>query len=101
MKKHVSLSGASLEKVYDWAVANAESPLGRTYLAACAVVDLSNPHGIAAQLDRTRPECNGTATFKKRWHEARAPQEQAFILRDTVGRYILEMLKRQAAQAAP
>ncbi len=92
MKKHKALSSKSLELVWEWCERNDGSPLAEAYLAACAAVGALDCSKIADQL---KP------TWKKKEkfgyiYEAYKPFDIAFIYRDTVGRVIFDLLKREA-----
>ncbi len=89
--RHVTLSAGSLKKVWDWAEANNGNPLADAYIDACSAVGALDCRAIADVL-KTTWRAKGFGYI----HEAYKPYNAAFFYRDTVGRLILEMLRRMA-----
>ena len=90
--KTVWLSTKSLERVWSWAIKNEHTPLGEAYMAACAAVGARDCRKIADQLRPTWKRKRGKYGYIS---EAYKLYEMPYTYRDTVGRIILDMLKRE------
>jgi len=87
-----SLSDKSLKVVYEWAESNEPNPLASAYLGACGAVGSLDCSAIAESI-----EMNWRGSPRKRWDEAYKPYYLAFVYRDTIGRMILNEIKRTNA----
>ena len=91
MEKHRSLSTKSLALVWDWCERNQGTPLAEAYITACAALGAFDRKGIAAQLKTTWKRKGGYNHIL----EASDLYRQTFIYRDTVGRTIFDLMKRE------
>lgn len=90
-KKFVYLSKTSRDKVWAWCEENESDPLAEAYMGACYALGAIDCSKIS---DRLKKSWQG----KKVWgwiDEAFALDDLAFKHRDTLGRAILSMLKRE------
>lgn len=91
MKKHVALSNKSLERVYSWCERNEGTALEQAYMDACTAV-----YGLDTISIRVQLKDAWISKKKPRAVEAGKPYDLAFEYRDTIGRMILDLIKREA-----
>jgi len=91
VEKHKGLGDKSLSKVWEWAEENEEtSPLAKAYCASCYAIGVLDSSAICQELEtHWRGKNYGYI------REAYKPYDFAFLYRDTIGRIILDMMKRQ------
>ena len=88
-KKFVHLSSKSAGIVYQWAEINSNNPLSKTYMDACCVLGGIDRKGNHDELQKYwRPGNHDYIKFNTDL------TDKAYILRDTIGRVILEHIKR-------
>ncbi len=104
VKRTRSLSRQSLNAVWKWCEANSAEPLAEAYVDACVLAGKFLVHGergICKRLEQSWP-VKGPGDYSA-FHRACAEGGRAgdisFIVRDIIGRTILDMLKREAALA--
>ena len=90
MKNYVELSRKSRDKVWAWCEENEGTPLAEAYIAACYAVGSLDCSKICEQIKPTWKN-------KRISHisEGFKPYDTGFIHRDTVGRIILNLIKRE------
>jgi hypothetical protein len=96
-KKLVHLSRASLGRVCDWCEKNEDDPLAIAYTSACLAVEYVDYKKIMERLERSWP---GTRNPRcKTWGGwigvAIMLEDLAIAYRDTIGRTILDVIKRE------
>lgn len=94
-KKFVSLSESSLKKVYDWCERNEGDPLAKAYFGACTALGSLETREIAERLGFSRLDRKADSRKVVYWDTAYRIKQLAFKYRDTIGREILKMLKRE------
>jgi hypothetical protein len=96
-KKFAYLSTASLAKLRTWREENENDPLAEAYYAACEAIGAVDTALISDRLRKSWPY-NDDLNNKK-WGGwipvATGLEDLAYQHRDTIGRVILEMIKRE------
>lgn len=92
-KKFVYLSPANLKKVYDWALQNEETPLGKAYCELCVGMGGFDEVAIVRQTEAVLPPSKANGQWAVIW-EVHGKITQA---RDSLGRVILAHMKRSKA----
>lgn len=99
-KKFVSLSNASLCKIWNWCEGNRGDPLELAYVGACNALGTIDCSKISGRLKRSWP--NADDTKGRRWGHwiisAHELDDLAFMHRDTIGRTILGVIKREGGK---
>ena len=93
-KKFVSLSQESLDKIYAWSEVdeNYYTPLAEAYRGDCYVVGITDCSKI---IDQLKPTWKGKRNEYGYISEGLRAGDYMYEHRDTVGRIILDMIKRQ------
>ena len=97
--KFVYLSKTNLAKVLDWCEANENDPIAEAYMGACGAIGAIDCSKIS---DRLEKSWKGPREGKRGygWIEAAYKLDDlAYMHRDTIGRAILNMLKREQPNA--
>lgn len=96
-KRFVGLSNANLVKVWAWAEQHEDNdPIAEAYSAACYAV------GTIRKIDN-RLASSWPTEGRDSWkwtYVSCSLEKQAFEYRDTLGRVIIDMLKREAKKGA-
>ena len=99
-KKFVYLGDANLKKILDWCDKNEDDPFAHFYLGACTSVGSFDSYSLEERLAKSRAKQVELGWLKecKRVGELK---DKAFILRDSIGREILAMIKRETTAPNP
>lgn len=96
MQNFKYLGKRSLDRIWGWCERNEGTPLAEMYLNGCACIGGFDAINVADQIESTyvKPKKHRLKYVRK----ANRLQDNAFIYRDSIGRVILEIIKRESAR---
>ena len=96
VKGFVALSPKSLAKVFAWSEKNQRGvPLAGVYYDVCTAIGEFDFMTVADRLEAAWPEKDKSPGWGGYAEEALKVKDALYLCRDTIGRTILEMLKRE------